>query len=324
MIRRFTPWPLSAACAACLLTAVLLAVSARAADDGKVQRFVRYESQGKASYGLLEGKLVRRIEGDLFGKWKATDDTVALDQVKLLVPTTPTQVLAMAGNYQSHLGDGGTVTTITTVTKVTTDAKNNTTSDSNTTIESRNSDEVPKLFQTPQPFYKSPSCLTANGTNIVLPRDVGVVHYEAEMVVVIGKTARNVPREDALDYVFGVTCGNDVSAREWQKGDVQWWRAKGSDTFGPCGPAIVCGLDYDNLMMELRLNGEVRQKESTKQLIHDVAGTLSFISRYVTLHPGDLIFTGTPGQTDEIKAGDVVEVEIEGVGVLRNKVVREE
>jgi 2-keto-4-pentenoate hydratase/2-oxohepta-3-ene-1,7-dioic acid hydratase in catechol pathway len=158
----------------------------------------------------------------------------------------------------------------------------------------------------------------------VLPRDVGVVHYEAEMVVVIGKTARNVPREDALDYVFGVTCGNDVSAREWQKGDVQWWRAKGSDTFGPCGPAIVCGLDYDNLMMELRLNGEVRQKESTKQLIHDVAGTLSFISRYVTLHPGDLIFTGTPGQTDEIKAGDVVEVEIEGVGVLRNKVVREE
>ena len=123
--------------------------------------------------------------------------------------------------------------------------------------------------------------------------------------------------------MLGVTCGNDVSARVWQKGDVQWWRAKGSDTFGPCGPYIVSGINYDDLLLELRLNGEVKQKERTSRMIHDVATQVSEISRHVTLHPGDLIFTGTPGETAAIKPGDVVEVELEGVGVLRNEVVAE-
>src|SRR5690606_6224708 len=129
------------------------------------------------------------------------------------------------------------------------------------------------------------------------PSDAGPVHYEAEMVIVIGKRAKNVPREQAMDYVFGVTCGNDVSERFWQNDeqhkDVQWWRAKGSDTFGPCGPFILRGVDYDNLEMTLRQNGQVKQKENTRQMIHNVAAIVSFISRYVTLHPGDLIFTGT-------------------------------
>jgi 2-keto-4-pentenoate hydratase/2-oxohepta-3-ene-1,7-dioic acid hydratase in catechol pathway len=107
----------------------------------------------------------------------------------------------------------------------------------------------------------------------------------------------------------------------WQKGDVQWWRAKGSDTFGPCGPFIVSGVNYDDLLLELRLNGEVKQKERTSKMIHDVATQVSFLSRHVTLHPGDLIFTGTPGETAEIRPGDVVEVELEGAGVLRNEVV---
>jgi 2-keto-4-pentenoate hydratase/2-oxohepta-3-ene-1,7-dioic acid hydratase in catechol pathway len=288
------------------------------AQAGKVERFVRYEAQGKVSYGLLEGKQVRRIEGDLFGKWSKTDDTLPLDGVRLLVPTTPTQVLAMAGNYKSHIDAGGTVTTITTDGRT-----KQTTSASNTTVETRGAGEVPEKFRTPQPFFKSPSSLAADGAQIVLPRGAGVVHYEAELVIVIGKTARNVPREDALDYVFGVTCGNDISERGWQKGDVQWWRAKGSDTFGPCGPCIARGLDYDNLLMELRVNGEVKQKERTDQLIHDVAAQVSVLSQYITLQPGDLIFTGTPGKTDALKDGDVVEVEIEGIGVLRNKVVAE-
>ena len=157
----------------------------------------------------------------------------------------------------------------------------------------------------------------------MLPAGSEVVHYEAELVVVIGRVAKNVSKQDALDYVFGVTCGNDISERKWQKGDVQWWRAKGSDTFGPCGPFITRGLDYDNLQLKLRLNGEVKQDDNTSYLIHDVASTVSFISQHITLHPGDLIFTGTPGKTDVIKAGDVVEVELEGVGVLRNQVVAE-
>jgi 2-keto-4-pentenoate hydratase/2-oxohepta-3-ene-1,7-dioic acid hydratase in catechol pathway len=124
-----------------------------------------------------------------------------------------------------------------------------------------------------------------------------------------------------------VTAGNDISERIWQNDadakDVQWWRAKGTDTFGPVGPYIVTGIDYGNLMLRLRLNGEVKQEARTSQLIHDIASTVSFISQYVTLHPGDLIFTGTPGKTAEIKPGDLVEVELEGVGVLRNPVVAE-
>jgi 2-keto-4-pentenoate hydratase/2-oxohepta-3-ene-1,7-dioic acid hydratase in catechol pathway len=118
-----------------------------------------------------------------------------------------------------------------------------------------------------------------------------------------------------------------VSERYWQNDadnkDVQWWRAKGSDTFGPVGPYIATGLKYDDLLIRLRLNGEVRQEERTSQFINDISTQVSFISKYITLHPGDLILTGTPGKTDALKPGDVVEVELEGVGVLRNKVVAE-
>jgi len=126
-----------------------------------------------------------------------------------------------------------------------------------------------------------------------------------------------------LDYVLGVTCGNDVSGRVWQKEDVQWWRAKGADTFGPCGPYLVSGLKYDDLLLQLRLNGKTLQKERTSLLIHDCSSIVSAISQHVTLYPGDLIFTGTPGETAAIKPGDVCEVELEGVGVLRNPVVAE-
>jgi 2-keto-4-pentenoate hydratase/2-oxohepta-3-ene-1,7-dioic acid hydratase in catechol pathway len=142
------------------------------------------------------------------------------------------------------------------------------------------------------------------------------------MVVVIGTRATNVPAEQAASYVFGVTAGNDVSERDWQNADLQWFRAKASDTFGPLGPAIVTGLDYDNLQLQTRLNGEVVQSERTKDLIFDVKTIVSYVSRYVTLMPGDVIFTGTPQTTKAFKPGDVIEVEVEGVGVLRNRAVR--
>jgi 2-keto-4-pentenoate hydratase/2-oxohepta-3-ene-1,7-dioic acid hydratase in catechol pathway len=275
------------------LGVLTLFASAGLADDASktsVVRYVRFQVGDTISYGVLEGDRIRKLDGDLFSSPKKTDKTYAQNEVKLLVPTRPTQVLAMAGNYSSHLKDG----------------------------------EVPPKFQIVQPFFKSPSCLLANGGNIELPADAESVHYEAEMVIVIGKKAKNVAKSEALQYVFGVTCGNDVSARVWQKSDVQWWRAKGADTFGPCGPYIATGLNYDDLLMTLRLNGEVRQQERTDHLIHDVAATVSGISQSVTLHPGDLIFSGTPGKTDNIKPGDMVEVEIEGVGVLRNYVTAEE
>ncbi len=253
-------------------------------------KYVRFAVGEKCSYGIVEGDKVRQISGCLFGKWKKTNTVHALKDVKILVPTKPSKVMALAGNYKDHLGDA----------------------------------PAPKY---PQPFYKVPSCLQRHEGPIVYPKGTNDLHYEAELVIVIGKRAKNVCEDKAMDYVLGITGGNDVSARDWQNGenkDVQWWRAKAHDTFGPCGPFIASGIDYGNLAVELRLNGETRQKTNTKNMIHGIAQTVSFISQYVTLEPGDLIFTGTPGKTKAVKAGDVVEVEIEGVGVLRNTVVAPE
>lgn len=260
---------------------------------GEAMQYLRFQTGEKVAYGLLEGTRVRELSGELFGTHSKTETTYELSAVKLLPPTKPSQVLALAGNYRSHL---------------------------------RN-DAVPPKFQIPQPFFKSPSCLIGPGDSIVIPKDAKTVHYEAELVIVIGKRCSKVSKEKAMDYVFGVTAGNDVSERIWQNDaeakDVQWWRAKGADTFGPVGPYIVTGVDYGKLMLRLRLNGEVKQEELTDHLIHDIPTTVSYISQYVTLHPGDLIFTGTPGTTSTIKPGDVVEVELEGAGVLRNPVVAE-
>lgn len=270
------------------LVLVLAGVSAPAggADnqpDKAVKKFLRFQVGEKAAYGILEGERVRELAGDLFGTWSLTDRTHALADVKVLVPTTPSKVLALAGNYRSHLG---------------------------TTPEPAN----------PEIFFKVPSCLLPPNEAIVIPPGTSGIHYEAELVIVIGKRAKNVPPDKVGEYVLGVTCGNDVSARDWQKNDRQWWRAKGSDTFGPCGPFIVTGLNYDDLQLELRLNGETKQKQRTSEMIHNVAETVSFISRHVTLEPGDLIYTGTPGTTTAMKPGDVVEVILEGVGTLRNTV----
>ena len=139
----------------------------------------------------------------------------------------------------------------------------------------------------------------------------------------LSRTACNVPRERASDFILGYTCGNDVSERNWQHGqgkDLQWWRAKGCDTFAPLGPAIATGLDYGNLLLQTRLNGEVVQRQFTSDLIVDCPAIVKWVSGWVTLLPGDVIYTGTPGSTRRLSPGDVVEVEIEGVGVLRNPV----
>jgi len=307
-----------------VLVVVALAVASTCvAQDGPL-KFARFQAGDTVSYGVVEGDRLRQIDGDLFGNWSKTDKTFAIKDVTLLVPTEPTQVIALAGNYHSHLATGEkTVTTIvTTTTTTSTDLETGeTTSHTTSKTEQRSSDEVPQKFRIPQPFFKSPSCLTPHETNIVIPQDADTVHFEAELVIVIGREANHVSLTDAMEYVFGVTCGNDVSARVWQRNDVQWWRAKGADTFGPCGPFIARGIDYDNLLTKLRLNGKVMQEESTSHMINGVAKTVSFISQHITLHPGDLIFTGTSGKTAAIQPGDVVEVEIEGVGVLRNHVV---
>src|SRR6185369_7930688 len=253
----------------------------------KNTKYVRYSAAGKTSYGILEEQIIRELRGDIFSGAEPTGKTLSLSEVKLLAPCEPSKVLAVGRNYKSHIAD-------------------------------RNI-EMPRE---PGIFWKPTSCIIGTEENIVLPEGAENVHYEAELVVVIGKKGKAIPEADAAKYVFGVTGGNDVSARDWQKNDLQWFRAKGSDTFGGLGPCIVQGLNYNDLLVQSRVNGEVRQSQRTNDLIFSVDHVIHYVSRYVTLFPGDIIYTGTPGNTKAMMPGDLVEIEIEGVGVLRNRVSR--
>jgi len=274
---------------ACMLVAAAsasgLAAQDTPRDEGNVVHYVRYEHAGRVSYGVLRDGRVREIDGDLFGAHHETDRRVTLADVKLLPVTPAGKVIAVGLNYQSHLGQ-------------------------------RESGTYPGLF------LKLPTSLVGSGADIVRPPDAKNLHYEGEMVLVIGKTCHKVGRDQAKDCVFGITAGDDVSERDWQASDLQWLRAKASDTFGPVGPTIATGLDPDDVQVETRVNGQVRQHARTSQLIFNVPTIVSYVSRYVTLQPGDLIFTGTPGATRALSPGDVVEVEVEGVGTLRNTVVQ--
>lgn len=267
------------------LTAALQLAPGPITAQEHIGHFVRYEHQGRTSYGLIEGERIREIDGDLFGTHSLSGRELSLSDVRLLAPTEPSKVIAVGLNYRSHLG-------------------------------TRPASEYPGLFA------KYPTSIVGHEADIVMPPDSKNLHYEGELVIVIGKEAKNVSVADAGEYIFGVTAGNDVSERDWQANDLQWLRAKASDTFGPVGPTIVTGVDYDDLLVQTRVNGEVRQSESTADLIFDISTIVSYVSRYVRLLPGDLIFTGTPGSTQAMSPGDVVEIEVEHVGVLRNTVVR--
>jgi 2-keto-4-pentenoate hydratase/2-oxohepta-3-ene-1,7-dioic acid hydratase in catechol pathway len=262
---------------------LLIAISSHL-PGSETTKYVRYTHEGQESYGILEGDTVRELVGDIFSDPTPSGKTLKLSEVHLLAPCKPTKVIAVGLNYRSHIGN-------------------------------RPVPEYPGLFA------KYPSSIIGQEENIVIPSDATDLHYEGELVVVIGKKAKNISVSKAPNYIFGVTAGNDVSERKWQQADLQWLRAKASDTFGPVGPAIVTGLNYNDLLLQTRLNGEIRQSERTKDLVYDVEAIVSYISHYVTLFPGDLIFTGTPGTTKAMKPNDIVEIELEGVGILRNKVV---
>ena len=266
-----------------VFAAVGLIVAAVAQAQGKVTRYVRYKHGGEVHYGILEGGTIRELAGSIFESVKATGRSVSLSDVKLLAPCEPSKVIAVGLNYRSHIGE-------------------------------RQMPVAPGLFS------KYPSAIIGPEEDIVYPPGAQDVHYEGEMVVVIGKTAKRITKEEAPGYIFGVTAGNDVSERGWQKNDLQWFRAKASDTFGPLGPVIVRGLDYNDLHLQTRLNGEVRQSQRTKDMVFNADAIVSYASQFVTLLPGDVIYTGTPGTTQPMKPGDVVEVELEGVGILKNMV----
>ena len=251
-------------------------------------KFVRYESAQGIRYGILDGTTVRELQGDLF-QHSETGVTHSLAAVKLLVPCTPGKIVCIARNYASHMGE-------------------------------RNTPAKPEMF------WKPISSLQDPGGPIILPDGWTNVHYEGELVLVIGKRLKKASKEEAAAAIFGGTCGNDLSDRDIQNGpnkDLQWWRAKGADTFGPVGPCVVTGLDWGNLWLRTRLNGEVVQEQNTKDLLYDCPTMISFTSQWVTLEPGDIVFTGTPNITRKVSAGDTVEVDIEGIGTLSNPVVAE-
>lgn len=267
------------------LWAVLALLLVAGTANAQSERYVRYDDGGGPTYGMQSGNTIAALDAAPWLGGAPTGSEVDSDDVTLLAPVAPGKVFAVGYNYLSHRGDR----------------------------------ELPAH---PPIFLKLPTSITGPETEVIYPPGATDLHYEAELVIVIGKRARNVSPEEAGDVVFGVTAGNDVSERAWQANDLQWFRAKASDTFGPLGPAVVTGLDYNDLLVESRLNGELMQSQRSRDFIHDVEAIISHISQTATLEPGDLIFTGTPGSTTAMTPGDIIEISVEGVGVLRNRIAR--
>jgi 2-keto-4-pentenoate hydratase/2-oxohepta-3-ene-1,7-dioic acid hydratase in catechol pathway len=263
-----------------------LLMTATAASAQTLTHYVKYEAGGRTAWGILEGQTIRELQGNVFEGAKPSGRTLKLAEVKLLPPAEAKKVIAAGLNYKSHIGQASPAKYVGL-------------------------------------FAKFPTSLVGHGADIIYPADATTVHYEAEICLVMGKRAKNITEAQVKDHIFGVTPCNDVSERAWQKNDLQWFRAKAADTFGPMGPALVRGTDYNKLKLIGRHNGKVVQETTTDLLIFSIDNIVSYTSRYITLEPGDVIFTGTPGTTQAMKPGDTFEVEIEGVGVLRNKVVAE-
>ena len=252
---------------------------------------IRFVADGQPVYGLVEEGVVRRVDGSPFEMFTPGERVGSIDQVQLLAPCRPTKIVAIGRNYVAHAKE--------------------------------HQAEVP-----PEPliFLKPPSAVIAHGEAIVLPPQSKQVEHEGELAVVIGARAKNVSETDAWSHVLGVACANDVTARDLQRSDGQWSRAKGFDTFCPLGPWIAIGLAPEQigaLDVVCRVNGQLRQSGNTRDMVFGVPRLIAHISAAMTLEPGDVILTGTPAGVGPLHEGDVVEVEIESIGVLRNTVITE-
>jgi len=251
-------------------------------------RLVRVAHKGMVTWGTVEDDGVHRLEGSPYGTWESGEKLGILDELTLLPPTAPTKVVCVGRNYIAHAAEHGS--------------------------------PVPEA---PLLFLKPPSSMIGHGDAVVLPPQSQRVEHEAELTIVIGRRCRNVTREEAWAYVLGVTCGNDVTARDLQRADGQWTRGKGFDTFCPLGPWLVTGLsesDIADLAVTCRVNGEVRQLGRTSEMVFSPTFIIAYAAAVMTLLPGDVIMTGTPAGVGPLAAGDIVEVEIEEIGMLQNPV----
>ena len=264
-------------------------------------KWCRFQKGGKIAYGMIEGDAVDEVAGSPFdGNGKAGGDQTRvaqhqLSEVKLLAPVIPPTFYAAGINYPDHV-----------------------------TWAAQMRGEEPKLPEKADIGYRAVNSLTGHQDPIIVPKDATEqVQYEGELVVVIGKTCKHVTESQALDYVLGYSIGNDVSERTWQRGDRTFWRAKNTDTFAPMGPWIVTGLEPDDLHVTIRLNERVVGEYDVKSAIFSVRHYISEMSKYLTLVPGDVIWMGTDGATENMKDGDTVEVDISEIGTLSNKVMWE-
>jgi 2-keto-4-pentenoate hydratase/2-oxohepta-3-ene-1,7-dioic acid hydratase in catechol pathway len=249
-------------------------------------RIVRYRiNEESPKYGWLHEDKVGEIDGDLFGKYRRRPAKTPLADVKLAAPAQPGKIVCVGRNYVDHAKELG--------------------------------NEVPKV---PLIFLKPSTAVIPSGEAILLPAQSTQVEHEAELVAVIGRRGRNVTAEQARKYILGYTVGNDVTARDLQKSDDQWTRAKGFDTFCPFGPWIDTDFDPSDAVVTCRVNGQMRQMASTRDMVFGVPTLIAYISSVMTLEPGDLIFTGTPAGVGALRDGDRVEVEIDGLGSLVNPV----
>ncbi len=250
-------------------------------------KIARFEVEGRIEYGEVKEDKVYLIEGNIFGNYQVTNKYYGLKEVKLLAPVVPGKVICVGLNFLSHIGEYS---------------------------------KDPKIPEEPVLFLVSPSAVIGPQESIVLPYPRHENHHEVELAVVIGKGCRDITEEEAASYILGYTCGNDVSDRDLQKKDRQWGRAKSYHTFKPLGPYIDTDVNPNNCRLICRVNGEVRQDGTTRDIIRNAHFLVSFISRVMTLNPGDVIMTGTPDGVGPLVPGDVCEIEIEGIGVLRNPV----
>jgi 2-keto-4-pentenoate hydratase/2-oxohepta-3-ene-1,7-dioic acid hydratase in catechol pathway len=252
-------------------------------------QFIRYQrGNSSPSYGwILEGK-VGALEGSPFSEYRRLEADIPLESVRLLAPVIPGKIIAIGRNYADHAREH--------------DA------------------EVPEI---PLLFLKPPTAVIGPGENIILPPQSLQVEHEAELAVVIGKRGRWISPENVKNYILGFTAGNDVTARDLQRKDGQWTRAKGFDTFCPLGPWIETDFDPADALITCRVNGEMRQMGATRDMVFTFIQLVCFVSTVMTLEPGDVILTGTPAGVGQIQAGDIIDVDIEGIGVLSNPVAVE-
>jgi len=248
-------------------------------------RLARVRSGDRIATGVIEGETFRPLRGTFFEDPLPTGEEIPLEAVRLLAPVIPSKVVGCARNYPAHVAELGN-----------------------------------PLPEEPLLFLKPATAVIGPGDPIPLPEISERVDHEAELAVVIGRLCRRVDQGDAMRYVLGYTCANDVTARDLQKRDGQWARAKGSDGFGPIGPWIDTSVDPSDLGVVGRVNGEVRQDGRTSAMTFSVAALVAFISRTITLLPGDVVLTGTPPGVGPMVPGDRVEIEVEGIGVLGNPV----